>query len=135
MTSTAASAGMPSDEPDTPPLSELLVRSAAGLRERVAAQALVEEEELLTRDNVRTALVTKHGGVMTCRWESIAGRLYTLGLDDGERIFLGLVLSIVGVRRSSLADVRYLDEHRLKIVLQALIRLADADWIAIGMRL
>lgn len=111
------------------------MRSAVGLREGVAVQALVEEEELLSRENIRTALVTKHDGVMTCRWEGIAGRLYTLGLDDGERMFLGLVLSIVGVRQSSLADVRYLDEHRLKIVLQALMRLAGTDWIAIGIRL
>ncbi|WP_327315340.1 hypothetical protein [Streptomyces sp. NBC_01235] len=135
MTSAAASVGATSDEPDPPPLGELLVRSAVGLREGVAVQALVEEEELLSRENIRTALVTKHDGVMTCRWEGIAGRLYTLGLDDGERMFLGLVLSIVGVRQSSLADVRYLDEHRLKIVLQALMRLAGTDWIAIGIRL
>ncbi|MFI5798846.1 hypothetical protein [Streptomyces sp. NPDC051677] len=135
MTTTTTSADTAADEPDTPPLGELLVRSAVGLRERIAVQALLEEEELLARDNFRSALVTKRDGVMTCRWEGVAQRLYTLGLNDGERTFLGLVLSIVGMRQSSLAAVQYLDERRFKIVLQAMIRLAGTDWIAIGMRL
>ncbi|WP_405583242.1 hypothetical protein [Streptomyces sp. NBC_01092] len=95
---------------------------------------MAEEEKLLALSNVRAALVTKEDGVMTCRWESIAGRVYTLGLDEGERAFLGLVLSIVGVQRSHLAAVRYLDERRLKIVLQAMVRLAGNDRIAIGTR-
>ncbi|MFG2554960.1 hypothetical protein [Streptomyces sp. NPDC048581] len=95
---------------------------------------MAEEEELLALSNVRAALVTKEDGVMTCRWESLAGRVYTLGLNDGERAFLGLVLSIVGVQRSHLAVVRNLDERRLKIVLQAMVRLADNDRIAIGTR-
>ncbi|KAB1142669.1 hypothetical protein F7R91_28130 [Streptomyces luteolifulvus] len=122
-------------EPDAPSLGELLVRSATGLRYRTAVQALVEEQQILARDNVRTALVTKEDGVMTCRWEGMAGRLYALGLDDGERAFLGLVLSIVGVRQSYLAAVEYLDERRLEIVLRAMTRLAGNDRIAIGTRL
>ncbi|MFD4554382.1 hypothetical protein ACFWP5_08630 [Streptomyces sp. NPDC058469] len=123
------------DEPDAPPLGELLVRSAVGLRDRTAAQALVEEELLLARDHVRKVLVTRQDGVMTCRWEGMSGRLYTLELDEGERAFLGLVLSIVGVQQSYLAAVEYLDERRLKIVLRAMIRLADNDRIAIGTRM
>ncbi|GCB49018.1 hypothetical protein [Streptomyces sp. NL15-2K] len=123
------------DEPDAPQLGELLVRSAADLRDRTAVQALVEERKLLARDNVRAALVTKQGGVMKCRWEGMAGRLYSLGLDDGERAFLGLVLSIVGVRQSYLSAAEHLDERRLKIVLQAMMRLAGNDRIAIGARL
>jgi hypothetical protein len=122
-------------EPDAPPLGELLVRSAVGLRERVAVQALVEEEELLALDNVRAALVTKRDGVMTCRWEGMASRLHTLGLEEGDRVFLGLVLSIVGARQSYLAAFENLDERRLKIVLQAILRLSSSDRIAIGTRL
>ncbi|WP_230195608.1 hypothetical protein OHU34_26100 [Streptomyces sp. NBC_00080] len=135
MTTPTASADTAADESDSPTLGELLLRSSVGLRERVAVQALVEEQELLARDNLRTALVTKRDGAMTCRWEALAKRLHTLGFDDSEREFLGLVLSIVGARRSSLAAVEYLGEHRLQIVLQAMIRLAGTDWIAIGMRL
>lgn len=135
MTTTAAPSCTTANEPWAPSLGELLVRSAVGLRNRTAVQALVEEEELLARDTVRAALVTKQDGVMTCRWESMAGRLYTLGLDDGERAFLGLVLSISGGYRSCLATVECLDERRLKIVLQAIMRLADNDRIAIGTRM
>jgi hypothetical protein len=51
------------------------------------------------------------------------------------RSFLGLVLSIVGVQQSYLATVEYLDERRLKIVLRAMVRLADHDQIAIGTRM
>ena len=118
-----------------PSLSELLVRSAVGLRDRVAVQALVEEGELLGRDNVRTALVMKQNGVMTCWWDGIAKRTHTLGLGDAEQAFLGLVLSIAGVRQSHLTGVAHLDERRLKILLRALTRLAGNDRIAIGTRL
>ncbi|KUO13068.1 hypothetical protein [Streptomyces dysideae] len=82
MTTTTTSPGTGIAEPDAPPLGELLARSAANLRERAAVQALVEEENLLALDNVRSALVTKADGVMTCRWEATARRLYTLGLDE-----------------------------------------------------
>ncbi len=81
-------------EPESPALGELLVQSAIGLRDRVAVQALVAEELLLSRDHVRKALAIQQDGVAACRWESMAGRLYTLGLDECERTFLGLVLSI-----------------------------------------
>ncbi|MFG3265031.1 MULTISPECIES: hypothetical protein [Streptomyces] len=115
------------DALDTPTLGECLVRSAVGLRDRTAVRALVEEEQILARANVRAALVTKQNGVMTCRWEGMAGRLYTLGLSDSERAFLGLVLSIVGMRHSYLSTVECLGEHRLGIVLRAITRLATED--------
>lgn len=132
---TATTTRMTAAESDVPSLGELLVQSAVGVRARTAVQALVEEETLLTLDNVRAALVTKRDGAMTCRWEGMAGRLYTLGLDTSDRTFLGLVLSIVGVQQSYLAAVEHLDERRLKIVLKAILRLADNDRIAIGIRL
>ncbi|MFI6547445.1 hypothetical protein ACIBO9_29805 [Streptomyces prunicolor] len=133
---TSAPSSHPTDaESDSPPLGQLLVRSAVGLRDRTAVQALVEEELLLARDHVRKALVTQQDGITACRWEGMAGHLYTLGLDEGERAFLGLMLSIVGVQQSHLAAVEYLDERRLKIVLQAMIRLAGNDQIAIGTRM
>jgi hypothetical protein len=135
MTTAPTSPSTTADEPNAPSLGELLVRSAADLRDRTAVQALVEEEKLLARGNIRRTLVTERDGVMQCRWEAMSGRLYTLGLDDGERAFLGLVLSIVGVRHCYLAAIEYLDERRLKIVLQAMLRLAANDRIAIGTRL
>lgn len=135
MTISTTASAIPADENDAPSLGELLVQSAATLRERTAVQALVEDGKLLALGNVRAALVAKENGVMTCRWEGMAGRLYTLGLDEGERAFLGLVLSIAGVQRCYLAAVRYLDERRLRIVLQAIVRLTSNDPIAIGTRI
>ncbi|MEU9172202.1 hypothetical protein AB0D34_31180 [Streptomyces sp. NPDC048420] len=134
VTRTPTPADATAEETLTPSLSELLIRSAVGLRDRTAVQALVEEDKLLSRDNVRTALVSKQNGVMTCRWESVAKRTHTLGLDDGEQAFLELVLSIAGIRQSYLTAVALLDERRLKILLQALTRLACNDRIAIGTR-
>ncbi|MFE2421490.1 hypothetical protein [Streptomyces hokutonensis] len=135
MATSAPSAHTTDTEPESPALSEVLLRSAIGLRDRVAVQALVAEELLLARDAVRKALVAEQDGVTACRWEGMAGRLYTLGLDASDRAFLGLVLSIVGVQQSYLAAVEYLDERRLKIVLQAMLRLANNDRIAIGTRM
>ncbi|MFD4875786.1 hypothetical protein ACFWOB_20835 [Streptomyces sp. NPDC058420] len=92
-------------------------------------------ELLLARDHVRKALVTRQDGVMTCRWEGMSGRLHALELDEGERAFLGRVLSIVGVQQAFLAAMEYLDERRLKILLRAMIRLAGNDQIAVGTRM
>ncbi|QOV38084.1 hypothetical protein IM697_06720 [Streptomyces ferrugineus] len=135
MTSTAASSPATDGGRDHPSLGDLLAASATSLRRSTAVQALVEEEKLLALDNVRAALVAKEDGVMTCRWQSLAARLYTLDLDEGERAFLGFVLSMVGVRQCHLAAIEHLDERRLKIVLQAVVRLAGNDRIAIGARL
>ena len=134
MTTTTTQAA-DTDEADLPTLGELLLASAKNNRDRIATQALVDEETLLTRDSVRNALVAKHDGRMTCRWEGLSGRLYTLGLDDVERAFLGLVLSIVGIGHITIAVVEDLDERRLVIVQRAIRGLAGNDRIAIGTRL
>ncbi|UXY25015.1 hypothetical protein N8I84_42065 (plasmid) [Streptomyces cynarae] len=135
MTTTAQTSRAASDEDNTPPLGELLLRSARNPRERAAVQALVDEEQLLDRPNVRSALVTKENGTMTCQWTHFAGRLYTLSLTDGERAFLSFVAGMVGGRETSLTWVEELDERRLAIVLRSLARLAGCDTIAVGTRL
>lgn len=122
-------------EADVLPLGELLVASAKNARDRAAAQALAEEGELILRPAVRAALVVREDGRMTCRWEGLSGRLYTLGLDDEERAFLGLVLSMVGIGLHTLSAVPDLDERRLSIILRAILRLAGNDRIAVGTRL
>ncbi|MCI3271379.1 hypothetical protein [Streptomyces cylindrosporus] len=127
--------GAPEDEVDLPQLGELLVASAKNDRDRAAAQALAEEETLLAHDGVRRALVVKEGGRMTAVWERLMGRLYTLGLDDQQRAFLGLVLSMVGIGQVSLTAVESLDERRLIIMQRAILRLAGNDRIAVGTRL
>ncbi|MBO4258250.1 hypothetical protein [Streptomyces griseorubiginosus] len=117
-----------------PTLGELLVQSAKLGRDRTAAQALAEEETLLAHQGVRLALVVKEDGRMTARWEGLMGRLYTLNLDEVQRAFLGLVLSMVGIGHIPLTAVESLDERRLLIMQRALCRLAGNDRIARGTR-
>lgn len=131
MTTTRAPAG----EADVPTLGELLMQSAENDRDRNAAQALAEEETLLAHDGVRTSLVVKQNGQMTAVWERLMGRLYTLALDDQQRAFLGLVLSMVGIGHVTIAAVEELDERRLLIIQRAILRLAGNDRIAVGTRL
>ncbi|MFG2780845.1 hypothetical protein ACGFY7_23695 [Streptomyces prunicolor] len=118
-----------------PTLGQLLVKSANDGRDRIAAQALADEETILDRANVRAALVADEDGTPICRWEGLMGRTYALGLDDHQRAFLGLVLSIVGIGHITLAVVPDLDERRMLIVLRAILRLTDNDRVAIGTRM
>lgn len=120
---------------DAPPLGQLLVESAESDRDRIAAQALADEETLLAHDGVRAALVDKQDGRMVARWEGLMGRLYTLGLDEPQRVFLSFVLSMVGIGQVSLPAVRLLDERRLLIMQRAIVRLAGNDRIAVGTRM
>jgi len=132
MTITSTETAADADEPS---LGELLVQSAKSSRGRNAAQALAEEETLLAHDGLRKALVVKKDGRMMANWEGLMGRLYTLGLDDEQRAFLGLVLSMVGIGSAPLTHVEQLDERRLLIMQRALCRLAGNDRIAVGTRL
>ena len=75
-----------------------LIKSAASVGERAAAQALVEEETILARENVQRALgLLDVPSWSEVRWEGLMGRVYGLGLDEEQRAFLGLVLSMVGI--------------------------------------
>lgn len=120
---------------DAPALGTLLLRSAHGRGEQAAVQALVDDEVLLERDNIRAALVMKVDGAMSCHWEGLHRRLHTLGLDEEERTLLGLLLSMVGVGQVPLTAVRHLGECRLAIVLRAIARLADNESLAVGRRI
>ncbi|MFI6276700.1 hypothetical protein [Streptomyces sp. NPDC050988] len=123
------------DEEDAPSLGALLLASAANPRHKAAVRALVDEEIILRRDLVRIALVVKTPeGRMGCDWERFGKRLYTLGLNEGERAFLDLVLSIAGPHQTSLARVLELDDRRLAIVLRATVQLSGCDTLAIGTR-
>jgi hypothetical protein len=116
-------------------LGAVLLRSARTRRERVAVQALVEEETLLARDTVRTALVARQDGRMRCQWHGVAGRVFTLGLPPADLAFLQLVLSLLGIGHTPLSAAIDLDERRLLILLRALIRIAGNDRIAVGTRM
>jgi hypothetical protein len=113
-----------------------LIDAAVSDRELAAAQALVEEETILARESVLRAL-----GLMdvpseaNIQWEGLAGRVYSLGLDDEQRAFLGLTLSMVGIGYVGLSAVTDLGERRLAVMLRAIARLAGNDTLAVGTRI
>ncbi|MGQ4402540.1 hypothetical protein ACN6K4_003322 [Streptomyces hayashii] len=116
-------------------LGAAVVRNAKRPKERIAAQALAEERTILAMPQVQAALVVRDGGRVTCRWEGLTGKLYTLPLDSQQRAFLGLVLSLLGIGSTTLSAVSDLDPERLRVMTQAILRLAGDDSIAIGTRL
>ncbi|MFG2948172.1 hypothetical protein [Streptomyces adustus] len=120
---------------DLETLGKQLVRAAKGSRYRAAAQALASERTVLAVPQVRRALVVERDWRPTCEWEGLMGKLYTLPLDEAQRRFLGLVLSMVGIGHVSLSAVADLDEERVRIITQAILTAAGSDSIAIGTRL
>jgi hypothetical protein len=112
-----------------------LLKAAASPREKVAVWALVEEREILTVAAVRRNLASQSGsGRVKFTWQHLVCGLYGLGLDDAERAFVDLVLSIAWPHQTSLMRVMDLDERRLAIVLQAMARLAGNKTITITAR-
>ncbi|MGQ4347519.1 hypothetical protein [Streptomyces sp. SAS_275] len=113
-----------------------LIESATTDRELAAAQALVDEETILSHSSVYGALGLLYlPSESTVRWEGLMGRVYTLGLDHEERVFLGLTLSMLGIGNTPLSSVSDLGERRLAIILRAITRLAGNETIAVGRRI
>jgi hypothetical protein len=121
-------------EPDLSKLGEQIIRAAETVGDRAAAQALVEEGSIFARQNVRSALIVDSKKGAQAWWEGLSGRQYSLGLDENQRRFLGLVLSLVGIGHVTIAAVRGLDERRLRIILRAILQLAENDSLAVGTR-
>ncbi|MFJ4924074.1 hypothetical protein [Streptomyces sp. NPDC088736] len=116
-------------------LAQKLIDSSTSDREQAAAQALNEEETILAHTSVLRGLgLLDQRGLSDVRWEGLAGRVYSLGLDDEQRAFLGLVLSMVGIGHVTLAAVADLGEQRLAIMLRAILALSGNDTIAVGTR-
>ncbi|MET8098125.1 hypothetical protein ABZV29_16845 [Streptomyces sp. NPDC005236] len=111
-----------------------LIDAATSDRELAAAQALVEEETILAHRSVQRALGLEMPSPSAVRWEGLAGRVYGLGLDEEQRAFLGLALSMLGIGHVSLAAVSDLGERRLAVMLRAIARLAGNDTLAVGTR-
>ena len=120
---------------DAPPFEEVLLKAAVTPREQAAVRALVDEEQILARPTFRRALVWHTDGGIEFSWQNLACYLYGLELDDAERGFVDLVLSIASPHQTSLTRVMDLDERRLAILLRALISLSAVDTLAGGTRL
>jgi hypothetical protein len=131
----AATTDAPDGEDEFQQLCRQLVRTAKSARVRAAVQALVEEQTILKAPTVRRALVvdTKRGAAVN--FEGLSGLQYGLGLAEQQRLFLGLVLSMVGIGITTLAAVEDLDDRCLPIILRGILRLAGNETIAVGTRL
>ncbi|MFD5227408.1 hypothetical protein ACFWJ5_02475 [Streptomyces qaidamensis] len=125
----------PDPEAEYQQLSKELLRNTRIRRHRAAVQALVEERTLLSLPAVQRALIVDSRKGRAAQLSALSGAQYALGLDEGQRTFLGLVLSMVGIGTATLASVEDLDDRRLPIILRAILRLAGNDTIAVGTRL
>ncbi|MEU0689995.1 hypothetical protein [Streptomyces uncialis] len=103
--------------------------------ERAAVDALVEEGDVLAREDVRRLLVVENDAFVFCDWPRFEARYRcSLVLDEGEDAFLTLVLATAFPRLVPLWKVEVLGERRLGVVLRALVRLGGSTAIAVGTR-
>lgn len=135
MTTTDTIPAITPDGVDLERLGAQLVRNARRPWDRAAAQALAAERTILALPRVRSALVVEKSKGAVARWEGLLGHLYTLSLDEQQRAFLGLVLSMTGMGSTPLTAVEQLDEERLRIILKSIVTLAGNDRIAVGTRM
>ncbi|MFD8934067.1 hypothetical protein ACFV0R_02200 [Streptomyces sp. NPDC059578] len=103
--------------------------------EQAAVAALIEEGDVLAREDVRHLLVVEDGDVAVCDWPRFEAQYRTgLVLDVGERAFLDLVVAIGFPRLVPLWQVENLGDRRLAVILRALARLAGSETVAVGVR-
>jgi hypothetical protein len=138
MTGTEAETAVPEapdPEAEYQQLSRELLRNTKIRRHRAAIQALVEERTILSLPSVQQVLIVDSRKGRAAHFPALSGLQYALGLDEEQRTFLALVMSMVGLGITTLASVEDLDDRRLPIILRAILRLAGNDTIAVGTRL
>ncbi|GGW79446.1 hypothetical protein [Streptomyces lomondensis] len=135
MTTPEAEPSTPDAEDEFQRLGEQLLRTAKSSRTRAAVQALVEERTILSVPAVRHALIVDTDDGEMAHFEGLSGRQHGPDLDEGQRAFLHLVLSMVGIGITTLTSVQDLNDRRLQIMLRAILRLAGNDKLAVGRRL
>ncbi|MFJ7418016.1 hypothetical protein ACIQXD_05305 [Streptomyces uncialis] len=120
-----------------PLLSDRLTEWARlqGLGVQVAVAALIEEDAVLARDDVRALLIVETGAGVFCDWARFESRYRSeLRLSPSVDAFLTYVLATAFPRVVPLWKVEALGDRRLGIVLRAIARLAGSDAIAVGTR-
>lgn len=134
---TATESFLEVEETDTPTLEERLLEKTTHPRDKAALRALIEEGTLLNEDSVRRNLiVTTDRGVPTgCAWDRLAKARFGLDLNEEQRIFLDVILSIAGPHHVNLGWLMEIDDRRLAILLRAMTEMAGNDTIAIGTKL
>ncbi|WP_435596017.1 hypothetical protein [Streptomyces albogriseolus] len=130
-----AAAEVPDPEAEYEQLCTELLRNTRHRRHRAAVQALVEERTVLSVPAVQRILVVDSRKGRAADFPQLSGLLYGLGLDEGQRSFLSLVMSMVGLGITTLASMEDLDDRRLPIMLRAILRMAGNEDLAVGGRL
>ncbi|MER5493005.1 hypothetical protein [Streptomyces sp. NPDC002490] len=103
-----------------------------GTTEQVAVAALIEEGDVLAREDVRDLLVADTGTAASCDWPRFEARYRnSLVLDASERAFLDFVVAVSFPRLVPLWQVEHLGERRLVVVLRALAALAGAGAVKV----
>ncbi|MDQ0933820.1 hypothetical protein [Streptomyces turgidiscabies] len=137
MTETETTPPLEQQDTYTAGLEKLLSKQPTHPRGRAALRALIDEKTVLARDNVRRALlVTNERNVPTgCAWDRLAKERFGLNLDEEQRIFLDVILSIASSHHVNLGWLMEIDDRRLAILLRAMTEMAGNDTIAIGTKL
>ena len=130
-----AAAETPGPEAEYEQLCTELLRNTRNRRHRAAVQALVEERTVLSRPAVQRMLLVDSRKGRYADFPALSGLLYGLGLDEGQRCFLSLVMSMVGLGITTLASMEDLDDRRLPIMVRAILHLAGNTDLAVGRRL
>ncbi|MFD5556656.1 hypothetical protein ACFWIA_22785 [Streptomyces sp. NPDC127068] len=94
--------------------------STRDLREQAAVAALIEEGDLLARDDVQDLLVDRTADGASMDWGRFESGFGNLRLDLGERAFLSVMRSVKGSTTLPIGFVDFLGGRRLGIVLRAL---------------
>ena len=140
MTETSTSPFLDQEEQEdtvTPALAKLLKKPSTQPRDKAGLRALIEEETVLACDTVRRALIVTNdkGTPVGCAWERLTKARFGLGLDEQQRVFLDVVLSIAGPHHVNLGWLMELDDRHLRILLRAMAEMAGDTTIVIGTRI
>ena len=126
------------EQTDTATLAlEKLLKKLKQPRDRAGLRALLEEKTVLTHDAVRRNLiVTNDAGVPTgCAWDRLAKARFGFDLDERQRIFLDVILSIAGPHHVNLGWLAEIDDRRFAILLRAMAEMAGNTVMAISTRI
>lgn len=120
----------------TPALKKLL-KQLTSPRDKAGLRALLEEGSILARDNVRRELIVTNdrGAPVGCAWDRLARARFGLLLDEEQRVFLDVILSVASPHHVNLGWLMEIDDRRLAILLRAMTEMAGNDTIAIGTKL
>ncbi|WP_055525334.1 hypothetical protein [Streptomyces graminilatus] len=127
----------PAEDTAPPALEEVLLKRLTNPRDQAGLRALIEEGTVLARSSVRRSLIVTNdeGKPVGCAWDRVAKERYGLDLDEEQRIFLDVILSVASFHHVNLGWLMEIDDRRLAILLRAMTEMAGNDTIAIGTKL